>query len=762
MAPASSFLDQEKKGRLSDDPSASEASTSSAAPPPSYAHSRDASKPPPDYPDPGLVDPKTQLPKTFRVGSHDVAPLVNLQEVKAHLLLLGAFDSLKHYIVGLPCDPAVAKIQPPLDDDAKWALFVKRSAWRFEKYWKGLEEAREQEGPGEEFKEEELPPLDVLMAWHAYSLNPRVYHCDLVLRPSLSGMSSFPLLLITSQIDRSTLLFTHSPVQAETFSRLTHGLSPNLPHTTSFSDTLPVNCPACLRPNQVPWLTIPVPDQMAVLGLKGERLLKPKIGRGYAQKEFEAACGGCRLVFGRKQLELRKFANTLGRVKEELEGRRKGTGLLPGLTLEPVSGRPSTEQRILDLSSDIVTALSLSFPTPQNLALAGDSARLLQFYRGSMADIHQAFDVALRKQGLILKLGGLKKRLGKVWSYYNWESPFGVELVGAVLRQGSFIQKMTDLGWTQPHRFDENVFLPSRSIGRRVASFERLWLALPILELTRAPLSMNYRYHAFLDLMAAHPWTFVCPTLDIDLSWHTHQLKGSTYRTDVLLFVQQFVDHDDKVDENALDMAYRTTALAWQKRYGVPYSTCGCAPEAPKPPSLSFWKKDKKKETPLGDDWIDDEERDSSHPSVHSAVTLLGNRFSERKKRVREEIRSKRDEKAEKEWLKNNPGGDVKTRRQHNEDPYLTSPYMLYWGVGMPGAYPGGVAAWGMGGECSAHQMDGKNVSRGGCAVGAGVGGGGACGGGGCGGGCGGGGGGGGGGCGGGGGGGGGCGGGGS
>lgn len=84
-----------------------------------------------------------------------------------------------------------------------------------------------------------------------------------------------------------------------------------------------------------------------------------------------------------------------------------------GLTLEPVSGRPSTEQRILDLSSDIVTALSLSFPTPQNLALAGDSARLLQFYRGSMADIHHAFDVALRKQGLIVKLGGLKKRLGE-------------------------------------------------------------------------------------------------------------------------------------------------------------------------------------------------------------------------------------------------------------------------------------------------------------------------------------------------------------
>jgi len=34
-------------------------------------------------------------------------------------------------------------------------------------------------------------------------------------------------------------------------------------------------------------------------------------------------------------------------------------------------------------------------------------------------------------------------------------------------------------------------------------------------------------------------------------------------------------------------------------------------------------------------------------------------------------------------------------RRQNHDDAYLTSPYMMYWGVGMPGAYPGGVAAWG-------------------------------------------------------------------
>lgn len=56
--------------------------------------------------------------------------------------------------------------------------------------------------------------------------------------------------------------------------------------------------------------------------------------------------------------------------------------------------------------------------------------------------------------------------MSRVWSRYGFPEPFGVELVGAVLRQGSFIDKMADMGWLQAGRFDTNVFLPTRSIGR--------------------------------------------------------------------------------------------------------------------------------------------------------------------------------------------------------------------------------------------------------------------------------------------------------
>lgn len=57
-----------------------------------------------------------------------------------------------------------------------------------------------------------------------------------------------------------------------------------------------------------------------------------------------------------------------------------------------------------------------------------------------------------------------------------------------VLRQGTFVQKMHDLGWTRPGRFDEDDVLLQRSVAR---------------------------YHAFLDLIASSAGTFCVPTLDI-------------------------------------------------------------------------------------------------------------------------------------------------------------------------------------------------------------------------------------------------------
>lgn len=158
----------------------------------------------------------------------------------------------------------------------------------------------------------------------ADTLNPRVYHNDLALRPSLSGVAQgFPLPYAVSQIDPSTFVYTHTPAQSATFTRLT-GFDTSLPSVTSFANTVPVRCPCCLTWVDVPWLTAPVPSRLATVGTQGESLLQAKVGTGYAQAGFEATCLKCNMVFGRKELNLRKFANEIGRVRRELGLGRRG------------------------------------------------------------------------------------------------------------------------------------------------------------------------------------------------------------------------------------------------------------------------------------------------------------------------------------------------------------------------------------------------------------------------------------------------------
>jgi hypothetical protein len=78
----------------------------------------------------------------------------------------------------------------------------------------------------------------------------------------------------------------------------------------------------------------------------------------------------------------------------------------------------------------------------------------------------------------------------KVLSHY-WDnsSVFGIDLVGAVLRQGTFVQKMVKLDWLHsPHV---------------LATVQRLIV----------------KYHRFVRLAADHPYKTVVPTLDVDLAW---------------------------------------------------------------------------------------------------------------------------------------------------------------------------------------------------------------------------------------------------
>ncbi|KAH8986680.1 hypothetical protein EDB92DRAFT_2020747 [Lactarius akahatsu] len=90
------------------------------------------------------------------------------------------------------------------------------------------------------------------------------------------------------------------------------------------------------------------------------------------------------------------------------------------------------------------------------------------------------------------------------------------------------------------------------------------------------------RYHAFLDLMTSSQM-LVVPTLDIDLVWHSHQLSGPRYHKDCRTNVGRYVDQCVRRNVSGLkgqgdhsSASSRVSFTCCQKRYGIPYTQCGC------------------------------------------------------------------------------------------------------------------------------------------------------------------------------------------
>ena len=130
---------------------------------------------------------------------------------------------------------------------------------------------------------------------------------------------------------------------------------------------------------------------------------------------------------------------------------------------------------------------------------------------------------------------GHPHRLSRIMVTYFNEKPYSVELVGAVIRQGSFVQKMYDLGWTKAGYFDsvDDELALQHALARYHAYESLVWLQSK---------SLTDLLHSFLDLLASTPASFFVPTLDIDLVWHTHQLMASKYKANCTTHVGRFID----------------------------------------------------------------------------------------------------------------------------------------------------------------------------------------------------------------------------
>ena len=131
--------------------------------------------------------------------------------------------------------------------------------------------------------------------------------------------------------------------------------------------------------------------------------------------------------------------------------------------------------------------------------------------------------------------------------YWDNASPFSLDLVGAVIRQGTFVEKMHRINW---------IHSPAAKF-----SMQRLLV----------------KYDRYLAILAkSGDARIAVPTLDVDLAWHTHQLCPPMYFRHTVALLSRFLNHDDKIEDTVLSDAFEWTSKTYQKMYNELYSECTC------------------------------------------------------------------------------------------------------------------------------------------------------------------------------------------
>lgn len=451
--------------------------------------------------------------------------------------------------------------------EKRWSIYVSRAVDRFDVWirnfvpdqqmasldWMqkgGLQAVYYQSPPPLDFSKDNLPPIDVLMVWHAYMLNPRAYLED-CLRTGRMRLwhTRFPWKAVEACVDCGSFAYEPGDLAVDAWRVVTGGLS----WSNLELGKKKVCCPHCGGLNLCEWSTCG--------DGKGDRskLLSGRLaswidgilasGHGYCDKDFGLICSACQRDVDHSRLAAGKFCSDLELL---IKHRTPMQGTL--LDLQGLPG-PSPDWNV-DFSASQNTL------SPNKLLALGLGEEMLSRSKGntktvkeSIEGIQEIINQTLGKEQYTKKARGSANPRTKraegigihrmISRYEDNASPFALDLVGAVIRQGSFIEKM--------HHID--------------------WLHSPALFNTTKRLVT--KYERFVRIMADGQ-SMAVPTLDVDLAWHTHQLSPSGYFTYTVKHCKQFIDHDDKVAETTLDNSFEWTSKRYQKLYLEQYSDCIC------------------------------------------------------------------------------------------------------------------------------------------------------------------------------------------
>lgn len=270
-------------------------------------------------------------------------------------------------------------------------------------------------------------------------------------------------------------------------------------------------------------------------------------GTGYGDRDFSYTCHKCGGEINHDLLRVAKF-------KKEAENLIMRDWPLGGTILSPITGAPDGP-----IQSEAPSHFT-TFPNRLiSIALRAKVLELTNAYKPTMSDVRDLIENSIKDKQLVkqvnskspLESGTLRREerlaVRKMMSRY-WEnsSVFALELGGAVIRQSVFVDKMYSLDWLHSPAAKETM--------------KRLLL----------------KYERFVQIMATYALHVAVPTLDVDLGWHTHQLSPRSYYDYTLNKCKKFIDHDDKMDEDALNSGFEWTSKTYQKLFQGVYSECTC------------------------------------------------------------------------------------------------------------------------------------------------------------------------------------------
>ena len=303
-------------------------------------------------------------------------------------------------------------------------------------------------------------------------------------------------------------------------------------------------CPRCTQLLEIPWTTCCQSEKTSAYELR------EMSGTGYGDRDLSFICHRCSGEVNHDLLRVFKF-------KKETENLVMRDYPLGGTILSPMTGVPDGSQ------DSTPSNHNNAFPNRLvGIALRAPVLELINpkiANRPTMNDIKQLIETAIQNKALVKHVNskaifesGLPNReerlaIRKMMSRY-WEnnSVFALELGGAVIRQGIFVDKM--------HSID--------------------WLHSPAARQTMTRLLVKYA--RFIRIIADYPLHTAVPTLDVDLAWHTHQLSPKSYFDYTVKMCKKFIDHDDKMNEDALSTGFEWTSKTYEKLHQEVYSECTC------------------------------------------------------------------------------------------------------------------------------------------------------------------------------------------